>query len=84
LRYMVNSGLSPYEALRTGTYNVGRYFNRTDIGVIKTGAVSDLVLVNGNPLQDISHTKNIEGVMLGNTWMPKDYIQSELKKLEKK
>jgi hypothetical protein len=40
--------------------------------------------LNANPLQDINNSKNIEGVMLGNTWLSKDYIQNELKKLEKK
>lgn len=83
LRYMVEAGLTPYEALQTGTSNVGKYFNRPDIGVIKVGAVADLVLLNGNPLQDINYTKNIEGVMLGNTWLSKEYIAQELKKLEK-
>jgi imidazolonepropionase-like amidohydrolase len=84
LKYMVDAGLTPMEALQTGTSNVGRYFNRTDLGVIKPGAVSDLVLLNGNPLQDINNSKNIEGVMLGNMWLSKDYIQHSLKKLEKK
>jgi hypothetical protein len=45
--------------------------------------VSDLVLLNGNPLKDIHQTKNIEGVMLGNKWLSKNYIESALKKLEK-
>lgn len=84
LRYMVNAGLTPLEALQTGTSNVGSYFNRTDLGVVKEGAVSDLVLLNGNPLQDINNSRNIEGVMLGNMWLSKEYIQAELKKLEKK
>jgi len=84
LKYMVDAGLTPYEALRTGTVNVAKFYNRQDMGVIKPGAVSDLVLLNGNPLNDISQTKNIEGVMLGNRWLSKDYIQKELKKLEKK
>jgi imidazolonepropionase-like amidohydrolase len=84
LKYMVDAGLTPYEALRTGTVNVAKFYNRQDMGVIKPGAVSDLVLLNGNPLNDISQTKNIEGVMLGNRWLSKDYIDKELKKLEKK
>lgn len=84
LKYMVDAGLTPMEALQTGTSNVGRYFNRADLGVIKVGAVSDLVLLNGNPLQDINSSKNIEGVMLGTRWLSKEYIQNELKKLEKK
>jgi imidazolonepropionase-like amidohydrolase len=83
LKYMVDAGLSPYEALRTGTTNVGRFYNRPDMGVIKTGAVSDLILLNGNPLKDINQTKNIEGVMLGNHWLSKAYIDKELKKLIK-
>jgi imidazolonepropionase-like amidohydrolase len=84
LRYLVNAGLTPYEALRTGTVNVARYFKTTDsLGVIKKGAVADLVLLNGNPLKDINQSKNIEGVMLGNRWLSKAYIEQELKKLEK-
>ena len=84
LQYMVDAGLTPYEALRTGTVNVGRFLNKSnEMGTIKTGALSDLVLLNGNPLTDIHQTKNIEGVMLGNRWLSKSYIQSALKKLEK-
>lgn len=84
LTYMVASGLSPYEALRTGTVNVAKYLNKADqTGVIKAGAVSDLVLLNGNPLQDIKQTSNIEGVMIGNQYMNKRYIEATLKKLVK-
>jgi imidazolonepropionase-like amidohydrolase len=82
---MVDSGLTPYEALRTGTVNVAAFLKRSnDLGIIKKGAVSDLVLLNGNPLKDIHQTKNIDGVMLSNSWFSKAYIDAELKKLEKK
>jgi imidazolonepropionase-like amidohydrolase len=84
LKYMVDAGLTPYEALRTGTVNVGKFYNREDLGVIKSGAVADLVLLNSNPLKDISQTKNIEGVLLSGRWLSKEYIEKELKKLEKK
>lgn len=84
LRYLVGAGLTPYEALKTGTVNVGKFLNREDIGIIKTGAVSDLLLLNGNPLDDIDQSGNIEGVMMGNLWLSKEYINAELKKLEKK
>jgi imidazolonepropionase-like amidohydrolase len=83
LRYLVDAGLTPYDALKTGTVNVGKFLKREDIGVIKEGAVSDLLLLNGNPLADISQARNIEGVMMGNLWMSKEYIAAELKKLEK-
>ena len=83
LKYMVDAGLTPYEALRTGTVNVAAYLNKPDSGVIKAGNVSDLVLLSGNPLNDISQTRSIEGVMIGTNWLPKAYLQKELKKLEK-
>ncbi len=85
LEYLVNSGLSPYEALRTGTVNVAMFYNRAgESGTIKAGAVSDMVLLNGNPLADIRQTRNIEGVMLGTRWLSKKFIDQELKKLEKR
>ena len=84
LKYMVDAGLTPYEAIRTGTVNVAMFYKKPDMGTIKTGAVSDLILLNGNPLRDINQTKNIEGVMVGNRWLSKPYIESELKKLQKR
>ncbi|GAB3909516.1 amidohydrolase family protein [Larkinella knui] len=83
MKFLVGAGLTPYETLRTGTVNVASYLKKPDSGVIKTGNVSDLVLLSGNPLKDIGQTKNIEGVMIGTNWLSKAYIQKELKKLEK-
>ena len=83
LKYLVDAGLTPYQALRTGTANVARFYHRNDAGTIRTGAVADLVLLAGNPLKDITQTRAIEGVMLNGRWLSKEYIQKELKKLEK-
>jgi hypothetical protein len=83
LQYMVLAGLTPYEALKTGTVNVAKYLGAKDAGVIKAGSVADFILVNGNPLANINETKNIEGVMLNGRWLSSEYINAELKKLEK-
>ncbi len=83
LQYYVDAGLTPYQALVTGTVNVGRYLKRTDIGIIKPGAVADLILLGADPLKNISATKDINGVMLSGKWMSESYIIQELKKLEK-
>ncbi|MEJ7766267.1 MAG: amidohydrolase family protein [Chitinophagaceae bacterium] len=84
LRYLVNAGLTPYEALRTGTVNVASFLNRAgELGTLTVGAVSNIILLGGNPLADIRQTSNIEGVMLGSKWLPKAYIKNELKKLVK-
>lgn len=84
LKYMVDAGLSPYQALRSGTVNVGRFYNRPDMGIIAKDAIADLVLLSGNPLLDITQTKNIEGVMLNGKWLSKEWIAATLKSLEKK
>ena len=63
--------------------NVATYLNIPNAGVIKPGAVADLILIAGNPLTDISQTKKVEGVMLRGQWLSKAYIDNGLKKLEK-
>ncbi len=84
LKYMVASGLTPFEALKTGTVNVGKFLNRKDMGTIQVGSRADLVLLNANPLSDISQTNNIDGVILNGKWLSKSWIQQTLKSLEKK
>jgi imidazolonepropionase-like amidohydrolase len=83
LQYLVDAGLSPYDALRIGTVNVGKFYNRPDIGVVKEGAVADLVLLKANPLENIANTKTIAGVMIGGQFLSEAEIAAELKKLEK-
>ncbi len=83
LKYLVDAGLSPYQALLTGTVNVSKYLNLSESGMIKPGATADLVLIAGNPLNDITNTKKVEGVMIRGKWLSKSEIEIGLKKLEK-
>jgi imidazolonepropionase-like amidohydrolase len=84
LKYLVDAGLTPYEALKTGTVNVAGYLGKSaNTGMIKQGYTADLVLLNGNPLKDITQTQSVEGVMIGNKWLSKDHIAKELKRLER-
>jgi imidazolonepropionase-like amidohydrolase len=83
LAYLVDCGLTPYQALRTGTVNVAHYLNQSDAGVIRENAKADLVLLDGNPLTDIRNTQSIRGVVLNGKWLSKNEIDSGLKKLEK-
>jgi len=83
LKYLVDAGLTPYQALRTGTVNVATYLKLTDAGTIRPGAVADLVLVDGNPLANITNSKKVEGVMIRGKWLSKSEIDAGLKKLVK-
>lgn len=84
LQYITRAGLSPYEALKTGTVNVASYLHTPQAGKIAPGAVADLVLIGGNPLRDITQTSNIQGVMLHGQWLSREYIQDGLQKIEAK
>jgi len=83
LAYLVDSGLTPYQAIKTGTVNVAEYLKLADSGIIRTGGIADLILVNNNPLVDIKNTQSIAGVMLNGKWLSKKEIDAGLKKLEK-
>jgi len=83
LKYLVDAGLTPYQAILTGTVNVAKYLNLADAGMIKPGAIADLILINGNPLTDVTNTKKVEGVMVRGKWLSKSEIEAGLKKLEK-
>jgi imidazolonepropionase-like amidohydrolase len=85
LEYLVAAGLTPYQAIQTGTINVARYLGKEkESGTVAVGKIADLVLVNANPLQSVSNTKKIEGVVLNGTWMDRKVLDAQLAKLVKK
>ncbi len=76
---LVKAGLTPYEALATGTRNVAAYFGTLDsTGTIAIGKRADLVLLAGNPLTDIHQTTRRAGVMLGGRWFSQKEIERQL------
>ncbi|ORY11712.1 hypothetical protein BCR34DRAFT_483681 [Clohesyomyces aquaticus] len=58
-------GMTPEEALRSATSVPARRFGFTDRGRLAEGLNADLLLVEGNPLEDIDATLNIRGVWRG-------------------
>jgi imidazolonepropionase-like amidohydrolase len=62
LELLVQSGLKPIEALAAATSEPARFFGFHDRGRIAKGLRADLVLVNGDPSNDITATRNIVGV----------------------
>ncbi|KAK7959173.1 uncharacterized protein PG986_004027 [Apiospora aurea] len=59
LELLVRAGLTPEETLRAATSQAARCFSLEDRGWVKRGFRADLVLVEGNPLEDISATRRI-------------------------
>ncbi len=85
LRYLVEAGLSPYEALQTGTVNTARYLDDAkNSGTIEKGKAANLVLLAANPLDDISNTESIQGVMYRGDWLSKEDIDKRLQSIAEK
>jgi imidazolonepropionase-like amidohydrolase len=69
LETMVDVGLSPYDVLKTSTYNPALYLGELEeFGTIEEGKRADLVLLEANPLQDITNTRQIAGTMVRGRW----------------
>jgi len=67
LLHLVEMGYSRNEALQAGTGIAARVIGREDLGVVMEGKLADLIIVQGNPLDDIDLTneKRIQLVMKG-------------------
>jgi adenine deaminase len=60
LKYMVQAGLTNYEALKTATVNPAAWYGKDyDKGTIESGKRADLIILNDNPLTDITNTQKI-------------------------
>lgn len=69
LELLVESGLTPMQAIVAGTMENARYFHISDrLGSVEAGKVADLVLVQGDPSKNISDMRRIKRVMLNGVW----------------
>ena len=57
---MEQGGFTPWEALRAGTIDGARYVGLDgDIGSIEPGKLADLVVIDGNPLEDLRVSEQV-------------------------
>jgi imidazolonepropionase-like amidohydrolase len=79
LESYVAAGLTPWQALATGTVNVARFLgNESEAGTVAAGKRADLILLEANPLADIGNVRRKSGVMVGGWWLPRAEIDRRL------
>jgi predicted amidohydrolase YtcJ len=76
LKALVAAGLTPYQALQTATVHAATFLgcSRT-AGTIDVGKRADFVLLEQNPLNDISHLSAIGAVMVNGRWISKSSLR---------
>jgi imidazolonepropionase-like amidohydrolase len=70
LELLVDSGLSPLEAITAATGTAAAFLYRSDqLGTLRRDLQADLVILRDNPLRDISAVRTVERVMVGGHWV---------------
>jgi len=83
LAIMEQAGLTPYEILKSGSYNVGKYYQDIDtFGTITENSRADFILTNENPLENLSTIDNHAGVMVRGIWISREDIDKKLNEIE--
>lgn len=78
LGYLVDAGLTPYEALVAATRGPAEFLGNPEGGTVRPGNDADLVLLGSNPLLDVSATRDVAGVVLRGRWLPRDELDAML------
>ena len=76
LRWLVASGLTPAAALVSATSASADLLGREDLGRLAQGAQADLLVLAGNPLNDISNVRFVRGVVAQGRWYDGERLRS--------
>jgi len=64
LELIVESGITPMEAIIAGTRKAAENLDKgNELGTVEKGKLADMIVVSGNPLEDIKMTRNIKLVI---------------------
>lgn len=83
LALLVDAGLTPYEALRTGTVHVGTYLDEeNETGKVAEGFRADLIILSVNPLESIPFQDFIEGVIYQGNYLDRQELDELLSTIQ--
>jgi cytosine/adenosine deaminase-related metal-dependent hydrolase len=82
IKLFVEVGYTPLEAIKAATRDAAECLNRLDeFGTIAVGKRADLILLSGNPLENIANLNNRAGVMVRGRWFTEGELQKRLNSL---
>jgi len=74
LELLVRLGLSPREALAAATNNYSLQFGWNELGLIAPGRRADILVIDGNPTQNIWNARRISGLILDGNPMDREKL----------
>jgi imidazolonepropionase-like amidohydrolase len=82
MQEMVKVGLTPMETIVAATSSSARLLKREkELGTIQTGKLADMVLLDANPLQDITNTRRINAVIVNGRLMDRKTLDDLLARM---
>ena len=83
MKVFAKVGYSNKDILRFSTYNGADFFEQTnEFGNLKEGLRADLVLLDADPVEDLSNIHSVGGVMVGGTWHPINSLLTKIKEIQ--
>jgi imidazolonepropionase-like amidohydrolase len=79
LEDMVRAGMTPDEVITAATGNSAALFGLEDVGVIADGNVADFVVLDADPLDDITNTRRIADVYLRGVALDRETLAARLR-----
>ncbi len=84
LHELVQGGLTPFQALEAATRVPAKFMGIDDRrGTIEQGKEADMVLLSADPLQDISNTTQLQGVLFQGRWYDKEALDRLIADVDK-
>ena len=85
LQAMAEAGLSPFEAIATGTTAPAVFYGQDDLwGSIAPGRSADLIVLRNDPLLDIGNTRSIDAVMVRGRFLSREELDAGLKDIRER
>ena len=84
LQLMVKSGLTPLQALQASVINSPLFLNKTEYGSLSAGKKADILVLDENPVLDISATEKINTVIVKGQVLDQAAIKSILEDVKNK
>ena len=63
LTHLVEIGMSESQAIAAGTVKAAEFLNKDNLGLVKENYIADLILVNSNPLDDVSILSDNDNIL---------------------